>query len=36
MMGVTTKSYKLVLIEDAIQLITTLDFNTIEIEKDAN
>ena len=36
MMGVTTKSYKLVLIEDAIQLITTLDFNTIEIEKDTN
>ena len=36
MMRVTTKSYKLVLIEDAIQLITTLDFNSIEIEKGTN
>ena len=36
MMGVTTKSYRLLLIEGAIQLITTLDFNTIEIEENTN
>ena len=31
-MGVSTKSYKLMLIEDAIQLVTTLVFKTIETD----
>ena len=35
-MSVTTKSYELILVEDAIQLITTLDFNTIELKDDTN
>ena len=32
-MAVNTKSYKLMLIEDAIQLVTTLDFKIIETDK---
>ena len=33
MMAVSTKSYKLILIQDAIQLVSTLDFKTIETDK---